>query len=391
MSIAVTSRVWKHTRLRGSARTLVLAIADRADESGYAWPGIGYLAERVGTCERQTQRLVRQAQALGEIYVQLGGGRKKASRYLVVLGLDLGGIAGRLRLQFGMEPQAATRTAADLLERQKGDIKVILSRKEKVTSPSPLADETVTSVPPDPSPESGSSKDSDRSPMKTPSESAPAVPSVQPSPGRRAITGERLREAYRPTPGRTPLSPSSASRPVPVPEGHIALYRDRRVHYARPGELRTICGQPIDRFDNVPFEPGELQVCHSCERAAGVIPPELHVAIINAWWYAIPDTIRPPGKPPIAPNAPDACALRDAGISPDQVRKYVTDNSPGYALWARKKSFETKKTVSPVMSLYHVRMHIKAHLSSEEEHREQNREQPAEPGPPRPRVSGIKF
>lgn len=116
-----------------------------------------------------------------------------------------------------------------------------------------------------------------------------------------------------------------------------------------------------------------------------------HIAIIYAWWEAIPETIRPPGKPPIDPNARDACAVRDAGISPDQVREYVTATSPGYVRWARKKSVETKEDVSPVMSLYYVRMHIKGYLASKGERDEQNRDKAADSGPPRPRVSGIKF
>jgi hypothetical protein len=74
MSIEVMSSVWKYSRQKGSARLLLLAIADSANESGEAWPGIRSLAKKCATTDRNIQKLIKQIEAAGELLVVEGGG-----------------------------------------------------------------------------------------------------------------------------------------------------------------------------------------------------------------------------------------------------------------------------------------------------------------------------
>ncbi len=81
MSLAATNAVWRDSRQRGTARLVLLAIADRADDHGIAWPSIRDLAERTLVTVRHVKRIVSALERDGELRVTAGGGRANTNRY----------------------------------------------------------------------------------------------------------------------------------------------------------------------------------------------------------------------------------------------------------------------------------------------------------------------
>lgn len=75
MSIACMTRVWNTSLQKGSGLLLLLAIADYADENGFAFPGIDTLAKKIRMEERNTRRLVERLEEAGELVVFKRPGR----------------------------------------------------------------------------------------------------------------------------------------------------------------------------------------------------------------------------------------------------------------------------------------------------------------------------
>lgn len=85
MSIEVMTMVWKSdsTNLKGSARLLMLAIADNANEKGYAYPGIEHLSKKTGVSDRQVMRLIQQLEEGGWLKVKRSP--NKVNKYFIQL------------------------------------------------------------------------------------------------------------------------------------------------------------------------------------------------------------------------------------------------------------------------------------------------------------------
>ena len=84
MSIHCMNRVWEHSGQSGSARLLLIALADYADENGFAWPGLETLARKTLLSSRHLSRLVARLQAAGELLVLRRRGRSHL--YVVLSG-----------------------------------------------------------------------------------------------------------------------------------------------------------------------------------------------------------------------------------------------------------------------------------------------------------------
>lgn len=84
MSIACMTRVWENSAADGSRLLLLLAIADHADNNGFAFPGIERLATMIRRSERQTRRLISDLEESGELLVMKRPGRFHL--YIVLLG-----------------------------------------------------------------------------------------------------------------------------------------------------------------------------------------------------------------------------------------------------------------------------------------------------------------
>jgi hypothetical protein len=67
---------------------VLLAIADRADDEGVAWPSMGDISRRCGVGVATVQRAVSKLIELKEIEVFEGGAGKRSNRYVVLTGRD---------------------------------------------------------------------------------------------------------------------------------------------------------------------------------------------------------------------------------------------------------------------------------------------------------------
>lgn len=85
------SRVWKHSEQRGGALLILLALADFADDDGYAWPAVPTLAAKARMTERNARYTLRSLEAAGEITTTPGGGRYGTSGYVVKTGAEIAG------------------------------------------------------------------------------------------------------------------------------------------------------------------------------------------------------------------------------------------------------------------------------------------------------------
>lgn len=83
MSVAVSRRVWESSRHNGATFTVLLALADYADDEGVAYPSVTALAKKARLSERMTQYAIGQLKRSGEVLVEVGGGRHRTHRYVV--------------------------------------------------------------------------------------------------------------------------------------------------------------------------------------------------------------------------------------------------------------------------------------------------------------------
>jgi hypothetical protein len=67
MSLKVMTDVWEHSELAGSSLLVMLALADRANDHGYSWPGMADLIQKSRLSKRQVQRILQQLEADGYI------------------------------------------------------------------------------------------------------------------------------------------------------------------------------------------------------------------------------------------------------------------------------------------------------------------------------------
>ena len=81
MSVKRMSTVWEHSQHKGSDLLLLLAIADNADDSGYCWPGIEHLAQKIRMTPQSVINITARLEESGELYVKHN--RRHGNKYLV--------------------------------------------------------------------------------------------------------------------------------------------------------------------------------------------------------------------------------------------------------------------------------------------------------------------
>jgi hypothetical protein len=81
MSIFYMSSVWKHSKHKGSELLCLLAIADCANDEGYAWPSMDTISRKTRQSIRNTQYLVDKLVVSGELQVEKGAGRNGTNLY----------------------------------------------------------------------------------------------------------------------------------------------------------------------------------------------------------------------------------------------------------------------------------------------------------------------
>ena len=88
MSNAVRNNVFECSKSRGVARLVLLAIADRADDHGRAFPGTAELCRRCNASRDAVIEARKELQRLGELVIEDQGGsngERRSHRYLITL------------------------------------------------------------------------------------------------------------------------------------------------------------------------------------------------------------------------------------------------------------------------------------------------------------------
>jgi hypothetical protein len=101
----------------------------------------------------------------------------------------------------------------------------------------------------------------------------------------------------------------------------------------------------------------ETQEAEPAAKPARPVPP--HIAVIEAWHKNIPENLRPPGKPSMARNVRAARDIAEAGLTADQVGRFVRETYPTYMTWAEARGQPR------VMTLEHVKTYLKDFLDRE--------------------------
>jgi hypothetical protein len=84
MSIFISSKVWEHSTATEATLLVHLAIAEFADEDGYAYPSIATLAQKTRVSERTVQRAIRWLRVSGEIEIIAKAGMRGCNLYRVI-------------------------------------------------------------------------------------------------------------------------------------------------------------------------------------------------------------------------------------------------------------------------------------------------------------------
>jgi len=83
MSIHVMTQVWKHSKQRGAGLLTLLALADWADDDGYAYPSVEKLARKARVSTRTVQRLTDGLVEANELHIEAGAGPNGVHLYQV--------------------------------------------------------------------------------------------------------------------------------------------------------------------------------------------------------------------------------------------------------------------------------------------------------------------
>lgn len=85
MSVRTMARVWEQSRHKGSDLLMLLAIADFADDDGYAYPSVPKLAEKCRMSPRNANLVLSVLRESGELDVRQNEGPKGTNLYRVTL------------------------------------------------------------------------------------------------------------------------------------------------------------------------------------------------------------------------------------------------------------------------------------------------------------------
>lgn len=85
MSWIWVNRVLERSRAKKGARMVLLALAERANETGWCWPSMADIARRCGMSPRRARSAVARLVALGELERHIKRGRASTNRYRIVL------------------------------------------------------------------------------------------------------------------------------------------------------------------------------------------------------------------------------------------------------------------------------------------------------------------
>lgn len=85
MSLRALTTVWAESKATGTLLLLELAIADTANDQGWAWPGIDFLAQKSRMSRRSVVDLLQRLEEIGELQVERNAGPRGTNMYLLLL------------------------------------------------------------------------------------------------------------------------------------------------------------------------------------------------------------------------------------------------------------------------------------------------------------------
>jgi len=85
MSVKIMGKVWEHSKAKGTARLVLLAIADHCNPTGVAWPSLSRLADYVNVDRRNVIVAVNRLIEMGELERVEKGHTGKATTYRILL------------------------------------------------------------------------------------------------------------------------------------------------------------------------------------------------------------------------------------------------------------------------------------------------------------------
>jgi hypothetical protein len=115
MSIRCMSKVWESSKQKGSKLLLLLAIADFADDGGYAYPSMQTLAEKIRMSRNSVNRLVGELVESKELYCVSRRDKGRSNRYVVTIGLSDEQFVGSL-VKAGKTREEALRVVEEAKE-----------------------------------------------------------------------------------------------------------------------------------------------------------------------------------------------------------------------------------------------------------------------------------
>jgi len=84
MSIKIMTRVWSESEAKSSKLLLLLAIADIADDNGFAWPGMDLLAEKIRMTTQSVRNLTQELMQAGELVKISRADQGRTNLYIVM-------------------------------------------------------------------------------------------------------------------------------------------------------------------------------------------------------------------------------------------------------------------------------------------------------------------
>jgi hypothetical protein len=126
------TRVWEYSKTTGTELLVILALADRADDDGYCFPGVAYIAHKARVTDRRVQQILRKLEEMGEINTDMRCGRHNANLYRVVVGLEMVKPVSPIEHRNG-EIQS-TEMVKSRVEMVKSRVEMVKSRVEMVKS-----------------------------------------------------------------------------------------------------------------------------------------------------------------------------------------------------------------------------------------------------------------
>jgi len=142
MSVAIMARVWAESQRKGNELLLLLAIADNANDDGYCWPGIEYLADKTRVNRRSVIRLMKGLETSGELFVSHN--RRTGNKYIVKTGLSDEDFMVAMRKYFGASDEAIS----DILSHKTADKISDMRVTSEVTQPCHIRSDTAMSLQP---------------------------------------------------------------------------------------------------------------------------------------------------------------------------------------------------------------------------------------------------